>query len=235
MWFVYSSDVVTGPFSTDELKQQVRDAQVPSSSFVWWKGQREWLSIKDWETQLTHMKKVEEQKAPTAVWYVDVAGSSVGPLTHKEMLAHLRGVSNLSKVRLWTNGMPKWLSIFEMPETMEQLGMSRRENERAPLMGSVVVTRDTDDAHPLITKAASISIGGLGVNDAGSLIRGEEINVLIKSPEISVPMRMRASVVYVTSSGHAGLKFVSIHPETQSIIFDYVRKFIGPNSMSKAA
>lgn len=229
MWFIFSNDVVSGPFDTKGVQDQLKLGSLNSSCFIWWKGQREWMPIQLWETQLKQILKNDDEKSQAPVWYVDTSGSPVGPLTQGEMLAHLRGVQNLSKVRLWTVGMNKWTNLFELHEIMDQLGMSRRENARAPLMGTVAVSRLAEDTQPMIARAASISIAGMGINDAHGLTKGDTVQLVLKSPEFTNPIRMQATAVYVTPQGYAGLKFTSVHPETQSLLFDYVKRFNQPS------
>lgn len=228
MWFVYSNEVVSGPFDTQQVKEQLNLGRWTESSFIWWKGQREWMPIQAWSSQLNTILRNREEKTHSPVWYLDVTGSPIGPLTQSEMLQHLRSLSNLNRVRLWTVGMEKWTNLFDLPEIMDQLGVMKRENERAPLMGAVAISRFSEDARPIVARAASISVGGLGVNDAHGLTKGDEVQVLIKSQEFPGPIRIKAHIVYVTAQGYAGMKFHNVHGETASLILDYVKKFNHP-------
>lgn len=236
MWFVYSNDVVSGPFDTQKVQEQLSLGNFNASSFIWWKGQREWMPIQLWETQLKQILKNEGEKTQAPVWYLDTNGTPVGPLTQNEMLAHLRGLQNLGRVRLWTVGMNKWTNLFELHEIMDQLGMSRRENARAPLMGTVAVSRLSEDSQPILARAASISVAGIGINEAHGLTKGETVQLVLKSPEFPHPIRLQAMAVYVTPQGYAGLKFTAAHPETQSLLFDYVKRFsaIGESARKSA-
>lgn len=232
MWFVYSNNVVSGPFDTTTVQEQLSLGKMDPTCFIWWKGQREWMPIQLWETQLKQILKTEDDRTQSPVWYLDTNGSPLGPLTQGEMLAHLRGLQNLGRVRLWTVGMNKWTNLFELHDIMDQLGMSRRENARAPLMGTVAVSRLSEDSQPMITRAASISVAGIGINDAHGLTKGDTVQIVLKSPEFPNPIRMQATAVYVTPQGYAGLKFTAVHSETQSLLFDYVKRF---NSSGAAA
>lgn len=226
-WFVYSEKIVTGPFTTEQVDQCLTAGIWASDCFIWWKGQREWMPISSWREQLDKILKGETESSQNAVWYVDMNGSSVGPLTQKEMITQLRGVSSLNKVRLWSVGLNKWTDIFELHDIMEELGLSRRENERAPLMGSVAISR-ADQQGPVIVKAASLSGDGMGLNECGFLVKGEQIQLIIKSDEFPHPVRVNGSVAYVTTQGYAGVKFQEVHPEALSLIIDYVKRFNVP-------
>jgi hypothetical protein len=227
LWFVYSDDVVNGPFNTETLKQQLTDRKWSETCFIWWKGQREWIPVATWQKNLDSIVNANEDKAHSPIWYIDNGtGSPVGPLTKEEMYQHLRGFNTVGKVRLWTAGMQHWTPLFDLPDIIDDLGMSRREHNRAPLMGSVAITSVSGTASTIIARAACISVGGCGLNDAQMLNYGDEVQLVIKSAEFPNPIRMQALVMYVTSSGYAGLKFHQVHSETHALIFDYVKKFV---------
>jgi len=121
--------------------------------------------------------------------------------------------------------MEKWTSLFEIPEVMDALGMSRRENQRAPLLGTVAVTRSNEDPKGYVLRTASISVGGIGVNGKHDLRTGDSVSLLIKSPEIPGNMHLRGEVAYVTANGYCGIRFGQVHSEVETLILDYVKKF----------
>ncbi len=225
LWFVYQNDVVSGPFSTDQIQQQLSLGQWANSCFIWWKGQREWMPIRTWEQQLSKILKKEDDHTQNPIWYVDNGGSPLGPLTKTEMLTNLRTIANLSKVRLWSVGMSKWTNLFDLHEIMDHLGLSRREHERAPLMGSVSITRTSDSPQVIMAKAASISVAGMGINGGQALQKGDEVQLVLKSHEFSGSVHFQGKVMYSTPTGYCGIRFNIVHPETQSLIFDYIKKF----------
>ncbi len=199
--------------------------EIAAGSFIWWKGQREWIPVASWEGQLDQIVQTAVDRTQKAVWYIDSGGNPVGPLTENEMISQLRLLSTLQRVRLWAVGMEKWTSIFELSEVMEQMGLSRRENERAPLMGTVAVTRSNEDPKGYVLRAASISVGGVGLAGDHDLRIGDTLSLLIKSADIQGNVHVRGEVAYVTSNGYVGVRFERVHPETQSLIYDYVKRF----------
>jgi len=54
---------------------------------------------------------------------------------------------------------------------------------------------------------------------------GDSISLLVKSGEIPANLHLRGHIAYVTSNGYAGIRFETVHAETQSVILDYVKKF----------
>ena len=224
-WFIYSNDVVSGPFDTEAVRSKMSKGDLNTASYIWWKGQREWIPVAAWATQLDSIIQTALDRSSKPVWYVDAGKSPLGPLTEKELIENLRSASTLAHVRLWAVGMEKWTSIFELSDVMELLGLSRRENERAPLMGTVAVTRSTDDPTGFVLRAASISIAGMGITGRHDLRAGDSISLLVKSGEIPANLHLRGHIAYVTSNGYAGIRFETVHAETQSVILDYVKKF----------
>lgn len=235
-WFIYSNEVVTGPFDTEAVRNKLQGGQLSARCFIWWKGQREWIPVTTWEAQLDQILRLSEERAQKPVWYLDNGGSPVGPLTQNELVDHLRGISQLNRVRLWAVGMKKWTSLFAIPDVMELLGISRRENERAPLMGTVAVTRSTDSPKGFVLKTASISIAGMGVVGTHDLRVGDQLSLLVKSGEFPSSLHLRGIVAYVQATGYVGICFEAASAESQSLILDYVKRFNAtPASGQRAA
>ena len=224
-WFIYSNEVVSGPFDTDTVREKLQDGHLSSGCFVWWKGQREWIQVAAWENQLDQLLEVAVERAQKPVWYMESAGNPVGPLTQNELIDNLRGIAHLNRIRLWAVGMKKWSSLFALPDIMELLGISRRENERAPLMGTVAVSRSNDDPRGFMVKTASISVAGMGLVGSHDLRVGDSVSLLIKSNEFPNNIHVRGQIAYVTAQGYAGIRFEVVNSETQGLILDYVKRF----------
>jgi hypothetical protein len=234
-WFLYSNDVTSGPFDTEEVRSKLHSGQLGASSYVWRKGQREWMPIQEWEDQLEKLLEAENERSRKPVWYIDLGTSPIGPLTQSELVENLRGIPDLGHARLWSVGMPKWTSLFALHDIVEMVGLTRRESQRAPLMGSVAVNRSSDDPRGYVLKAASISVGGIGVSGSHDLRKGDEVSLLIKSPDLPKTIHLRGEVAYVTRNGFCGIRFLQVPAETHSILFDFTRKFNPPASGSETA
>jgi hypothetical protein len=234
IWFLYASELVTGPFTTDQVESKLEDGSFPFDGFVWWKGQPEWVAVATWQENLPQILASYDESQRKSIWYIEADGSNIGPLTQTEMIKHLNAQTDLSKLKLWATGMPGWRRVFELHSVMEQLGLSRREHERAPLMGTIALTRSNDDPRGYVLKPASISVGGLGVNGEHDLRKGDQVSMLIKSPDLPGNLHLRGIVTYVNSRNFAGIRFERVHPETAVIIQEYVRRFSN-TSGSRAA
>jgi hypothetical protein len=236
MWFVCSNDVVSGPFKTEEVQTKLSTGQLPAGAFIWWKGQHEWMPIGTWQTQLTQIVSATQVNPQNQIWYLDLGtGSPIGPLTQKELLDHLNRLESLNRVNLWTAGMANWQKIFEFHDIMDRLGISRRESPRAPLMGTVALTRSNDEPGSFVLKAASISVGGIGLTGSHDLQKEDQLSLLVKSSEFQGGLHVRGTVAYVTSNGYVGIRFHKVSAETHAMIFDYVKRFNGDQRVNAEA
>lgn len=242
LWFVHANEVVVGPFNTEQIRQQMTSGGIPPDSYVWWKGQREWMPLSVWQARLPEILNAAQSRAQKPIWYIDLGNSPLGPLTQNELIDNLKGVATLNRVKLWAIGMQKWTSLFELHDIMEVLGISRRENERAPLLGTAAISRSNDDPKGFVLKTSSISIAGMGVTGHHDLRRGDRVSVLVKSNELGGSIHLKGEVAYVTrrqdtgqnvdqnmdpdvGQSYAGIRFQQVHPEIQDLIRSYVKRF----------
>ena len=232
-WFLYANNIVTGPYSTAEVHVKLQSGLVSPQSFIWWKGQREWMQMLHWQRQLPEILRSQEiNPSENSVWYLDSGRTRIGPITQSELVDQLKTFADLANVRLWSHGMNAWSSVFDLHNIMEAVGLSRRESERAPLMGTVALSRSNDDPRSFLMRAASISIGGIGMTGHHDLYRGDEVHLIIKAPELGTNIQTSAKVMYVMKSGYVGVKFDSISAESLSLIMDYVKRFVNIDSSS---
>jgi hypothetical protein len=224
-WFIYSNDVSSGPFDTEVVQAKLDSGQLSGNAFIWRKGQREWMPVREWESKLPKMLEAEVAKTRKPVWYADLGTSPIGPLTQEELVSNLKGVTDLGHVRLWSAGMDNWTSLFALHDVMDLIGLTRREGLRAPLMGSVAVSRSNDHPKGFVLKAASISLGGIGISGTHDLRRGDEVSLMVKSHDFPKNIHLRGEVAYVSKTGFCGVRFVHLPAETHSLIFDFIKKF----------
>lgn len=222
IWFIYSDEVVSGPFTTETVKKEIMSGRWTAETQIWWKGQKEWLSLDKWQNNLEKILEANRQQGQQPVWYAEQHGQQIGPLTKRDLIDHLKTLSDVKKVRLWTVGLNHWTNLFEFHEIIMQLGMTRRTFERAPIVGRVVIQRNSETFEKSI---ASVSGGGIGVKDCQNLTPGETLSVHIHSPLLVTPVRGTAKVMYIEDSGYAGLQFQTIHIESKTTLMDYVKQF----------
>lgn len=224
-WFIHRDGAVLGPFTTSEVDDRIATGGLAADCLVWARGSNEWLPMDQWKTLSS---QIEESSKGTKhrVWYCDSgAGQPAGPLTQDELVEHLKGLNRWDIVTLWGTGLLKWLPLFEVPEVMDLVGISRRENPRAPLLGQIACTPMGSTTPAQILPCLTVSIGGFGVKAAGALSRGDKVQVVIKSRDLPGPVHATGEVLYVSRIGDAGVKFLDLSPEARAILSDHIQRF----------
>ena len=233
VWFLYIQDTVFGPYTTEQVRQRLSQG-VPEESYVWWKGHSEWIPTEHFEQELPKYLDSQNETNQQEMWSFVKAGENFGPFQLPEMIDILRNqLEELDNIKVQSSNMNEWKKVFEIPEVSDLLGISRRENERAPLLGTVKVWPQ-EDAY-LVGRSTTISIGGVGVRALHGglgiceipeeLEVGSKVRVEIKSPDLEDVVRVQAIVRYKAQEGMYGLVFESPSAETKSVIIGYIRKF----------
>ncbi|MDZ4662522.1 MAG: GYF domain-containing protein [Pseudomonadota bacterium] len=224
IWFYYSEDNVTGPFTTDEIKSKAALSE-DATSFVWVRGQKKWIPINQLNRHLDEIiSRRQSLKQEPQNWFLNYGGRSLGPMVQAELIRYLRTVSTaeFDNVLIWSMGMENWAKVFEFPPIADELGVSRRTHPRVPLNAVVILNVDGVEQ---TAQALTISVGGIGVAGFTQLEKGKVVKLSIKSPDLSVNITASAVVKYLIKNEEAGLQFKNLHLEMQARIIDYVKKF----------
>ncbi len=220
-WFTFLDGQVSGPFIKEDLEAKMNSNP---NYLIWGRGQTEWLALDKFlvfqrdSVQMTQKLKGSIDR----LWKIRVSGQELQPMNHDQMIDFLKLQKDLGEIQLWTEGYSDWKDIYQIHKIMDELGVSRRQHPRVPIMGSLTC----EGASGQITaRVLSISEGGLGVTDAPQMKIGEKFKTVLKSPNLYGPIHSTVEVVYIGSDSYAGMKFTSIHPESKSAIIEYVKKF----------
>ncbi len=219
-WFIFDKQIVSGPHTTETVQENIKIGKWTDKSKIWWKGQRDWLPVSEWQDKLEYLSNIENHEEK--IWYVEREGDTYGPIAKTEMIDLLASLKNLSKVRIWKKGQEKWATVYQYNDIANSLGITRRKVPRAPIIGEVVITKNHIDMQ---TQLSVISAGGLGVHNASGLKTGDIVQISIRSPLLVSNINSQAEVRHVTDQGYAGLMFQGIHSEYESTIIDYVKQF----------
>jgi hypothetical protein len=221
-WFLLRDGQVSGPFSKDDVDSRLT---LGSSPLIWGRGQTEWVSPDRW-TQLLRDAESQDRRAKSAaaerLWKIRVSGQELKPMNHDQMIDFLKTQKDLGEIQIWTEGYTDWKDIYQIHKIMDELGVSRRQHPRVPIMGTLTCEGATGN---ITARILSISEGGLGMTEAPQVKIGEKFKTILKSPNLYTPIHATTEVVYVGTDGYAGMKFISIHPESKSAIIEYVKKF----------
>lgn len=220
-WFILTDGRVTGPFERQEIELQ---ALAMSNPLIWGRGQNEWTNVERWQR---HLKELDNPDNATRVgierqWQVKVSGIEMRPMTHDQMIDYLKDQKDLGEIQIWTEGYSEWKDVYQIHKIMDELGVSRRQHPRVPIMGTLTCEGATGNFN---ARVLSISEGGLGATEAPGVKIGEKFKTTLKSPNLYTPIHATAEIVYVGEDGYAGFKFANLHSESKSAIIEYVKKF----------
>ncbi len=224
-WFLLLDSQVSGPYADPEIEERIKGAKEP---LLWGRGQSEWMTPQKWRTVLESLlaeAKLENQK--NRLWKMRVDHKELTPMTLEELVEHLKDYTDLSPVRIKTEGFEDWKEVYQVQKVVDELGISRRTHPRVPIMGNLKCEASTG---PMNARMISISEGGVGVNSAAGLQLGEKFEALLTSPNLFIPINASMEVVYVSTNGYAGLRFLKITTEARTALVDYVKKFSGTKS-----
>lgn len=225
IWYIYSNDIVSGPFSTENVETGLEQKKWSEQAMIWWKGQREWVSVETWRKDLKIILESLKSNILTTAWYAEYLGTQKGPMNSKELFSFVQSNGIIGSCRVWSVGMDRWMTIFEIPELVTYFGITRRKHARAPFKGDLLIKKASNINDTLIAQAGSISTGGLGVKGLDTITTGEDVNLQLKSPLLVQGIQTNAVVVYTNIGGYTGLEFKDLPKEYESIISDYVNQF----------
>ncbi|MGZ3745667.1 MAG: PilZ domain-containing protein [Pseudobdellovibrionaceae bacterium] len=219
-WFLLLDGQVTGPHDDSEIQNHIDKAK---SSLIWGRGQSEWLPPEAWKLAvkaLADQQSLEQQTSRQ--WKMRVGHKELTPMGFDELIENLKDYTDLTPVRIWSEGFDDWKEVFQVQKIADELGVSRRKHLRVPVMGSM---KASTEAGEINAKIISISEGGIGVNNAKSLQIGENFSAKLSSPNLFMDLTCKMEVVYVGADGYAGLRFLSLPSDAKSVIVEYVKKF----------
>lgn len=227
-WFLLLEGQVTGPFGKEDLENRIN---LPGSVLIWGRGQTEWLNPEKWRGYQKESSAQTSKARPGSdrLWKIRVLGQELKPMHHDQMIDFLRTQKDFGEIQIWTEGYSDWKDIYQIHKIMDELGVSRRQHPRVPIMGTLTCEGATGN---VTGRVLSVSEGGLGVTDTPQMKIGEKFKTVLKSPNLYAPIHSTVEVVYVGSDGYAGMKFVNLHPESKSAIIEYVKKFTDLKKMS---
>lgn len=221
IWYIFSNDVVSGPFSTENIESGLDQKKWPMQSLIWWKGQRDWVAIEAWRKDLKSILDGLKTNVQTTAWYLEYLGTQKGPMNSKELYQFVQANGVIGSCRVWANGMERWMNIFEISELVSYFGLTRRKHPRAPMKGELIIAGVENS----VCNIGSISIGGLGITGLEKPDIGSEILFTVKSPLLSENIDTSARVVYSDIGGYTGLEFKGLSKEFEGIINSYVDQF----------
>jgi hypothetical protein len=220
-WFLLTDGQVTGPYTKEDA--EFRAAQM-TQPLIWGRGQHEWVGVDRWNKILREFETLDRKPrvGSDRQWKIKVSGVESKAMGHDQMIDFLKTQKDYAEIQIWTDGYSEWKDIYQIHKIMDELGVSRRQHPRVPIMGSLSCEGATGT---FMARVLSISEGGLGITEAPEVKIGEKFKTILKSPNLYGPIHATAEVVYVGTDNYAGLKFIGLNSESKSALIEYVKKF----------
>lgn len=230
-WFIYHKNSVLGPFSTQEVNTHVHSGKFTDSSFIWWKGEKDWIAISKWQVEYPEI--IRRLEAHFSVEWRIKSGDQITPyLSFEKCLDYLKQVELSNNIFICKRGDgDNWDSIFNNTIFLNALELTRRKFPRVPIVATAKVTK-SDSKFSYLVKVNIIGQGGIGISGLGkNFTVGTEVDVRIESDSLTVPIHAEARIVFHSRDGVTGLEFSAMNAEAESIIVEYVNRF---NSQASA-
>lgn len=262
-WFINANNYIKGPFSTDEIKNQMSSySEQMQTTFLWSRGHSEWIRADKWnpETNLQTQAQYTNINSSTEATYTpasepknifekpprlskaevleDIKAHTIekfrvqydfvdkGEMTKEELTTFAAKQDDISKISIFDKKDKEWKEIYSLSDIVQRLGLTRRENQRVPILahfsGSLL---GSGKESKINARVITMSQGGMGITDNFELKLGETIQGQLSSPHFYSPMTLTAEVTYAGLDGYVGLKFVNMNDEMQALVMDYIKRF----------
>jgi hypothetical protein len=220
-WFFLNQNNVTGPLRENEISALHENHL---DGLIWGAGLSEWQPYSEWYVKIQLLKEVLEslQVDMTPTWWMRDDQAEKGPMTYHKIIQLLKSHRAAGDIEIKQDPSTEWLSIYDYPAIIEEVGVSRREHERAPFAG---VFRFQKAGQVFETQVTSISEGGLGLSNAPYLSTGDLITGSLHSPMLAAVIHFEVEVLYQRRDSTWGLRFHQISHENKSLVLSYIKKF----------
>jgi hypothetical protein len=228
-WFVFQKNSILGPFSTEDVKMQIFDGKIDQESFIWWKGEKDWVSITKWENEYPEIiKKLEAHFQVN--WKIRDEEHETQYMSFDDCLQHLKHLEVKNTIyvsRENPDGLDHWESIFSNTILLNALEMTRRKHPRVPIVATAKVSK-RESKFSYLVKVNTIGEGGMGVSGLGkNFPTGTTVELRLEGPSFSVPLIAEGRILYITKDGLSGIEFTVMNSESQSTLIEYVNHFVG--------
>lgn len=144
-------------------------------------------------------------------------------MSKDELLKLISQQQDVSVVSIQDPVSREWKDVYNFPEIIEKLGLSRRAHPRVPILAQF--NGKSTHSENFTARIITVSEGGMGFTEVFDLKIGDQVEGLISSPHFFIEIHVAGEVIYSGLDGYVGIKFVQINEEARSSIIDYVNKF----------
>lgn len=225
-WFVFFKNSILGPYSTNDVHAQLADGKITNESFVWWKGEKDWVPVDAWLKYYPEIIKKLEQHF-SMKWKVKNGKNITPVMTFDECLNYLKQIelNNTIYICKESDQEAQWETIFSNTIFLNALEMNRRKHPRVPILATSKISK-LDSKFSYLVKVNTIGQGGMGISGLGkNFPTGTAIQVKIESPSLTNPISSEGKILYHTRDGISGIEFTQMNAESKALLISYVKQF----------
>lgn len=225
-WFIYHKNTVFGPFSTDDVNTHVDSGRFDGECFIWWKGEKDWIPVSQWQQSLPAIiKKLESHY--NVEWKIRTPELTTDLMSFELCIEFLKKVELKNGIYICKSGSNNWENIYSNSIFMNALEMTRRKFPRVPVVATAKISK-SDTKFSYLVKVNMIGEGGIGVTGLSKNfpIQGK-IEIKLEGPNFPTPLFAEGKVVYHSKDGLTGIEFDAVTAEVRASIIDYVNQFQG--------
>lgn len=208
-----------GPYEIHEIESLI---EKDPTSLIWGRGLSEWVGSDKWKEHIKDEKQNPPEPPTEPQWKYRYGQKEFGPMPYPELIHQLKKISDPQYLTLWSDEFNEWREIYLVNKVADELGVSRRNHPRVPIMGTLHcdIPKGAIDI-----KVISISEGGLGAGEASQLEIGEKFKGVLTSPNLFISLNCVCEVMHIGKDGYAGIRFTNLPIEAKSAVIEYVNKF----------
>lgn len=238
-WFVFHKNSILGPFATEDVHAQLSSGKIADDSFIWWKGEKDWVSIDTWIKDYPEI--IRRLEAHYKVnWKIRHGKNATPFMPFEDCLQYLKLLELNNSIFICKETPEKqdnWESIFSNSIFLNALEMTRRKHPRVPIVATAKISK-LDSKFSYLVKVNTVGQGGMGVAGLGkNFPTGTSIEIKLESPSMPAPIVSEGKILYHTKDGLSGIEFTLMNAEAKSLLIEYVNRFAAtlPRSEENAA
>lgn len=205
IWFANNGANVIGPFTSTELIQHSKSF---TGTMVWGPGLTAWISFLEW--------KEKPNLDLARAYFLDHERHI--PRTLNEIIDLITPSTHLQLVRFWLPVAGRSVSLFEVPEVCNAMGLPLRQQVRSKIEGTLILQKE---GVRVSIPTETISANGVGARIGNNITFSGEVLISLRSEQLSGIEPTEATVLY-NHNGSIGLRFNQLEPKSKNRIIEFV-------------
>lgn len=232
IWFILRQNVVTGPYTADEITARLSKDEGDDSLRIWCRQLTNWKK-RDWWSDNSHQLAtaiISEVKSEPETWFYFHKQKVHGPMQKNQMIEEMAKIEDYNDLLYKSEEGKEWDEIFNNDRLLHACNISKRSFPRATIDGFLKVIKEQQAV--TLGQLRSISQGGCSAIGITNIQKGDTVTLLLKSSALYQEFLLKAEVRYITKDGMAGFEFTETNPTIKTIIRDFVELKIAEESLT---